>query len=763
MSYDALRGKNSVHVGLKVTIAGDQERCHLRGSPLDISLINLQCGQLWEQFERTGNIHDLNLCIEKIRELRSLLHSSTELYHSISHNLGLALTTRFERVLEGADLDEAIRCFDEAVKYGKHHGSVKVIWVNNLANALRLRAHRDSRISDLEVAMALHEDVVRHTPAGHPDYQAHLTNLANDQIDLYYYRLNLPSTRVDVSMQPKSALDINLLRRADNLLQGALDAGGGTHADLAKALAACAAVREGLALQHLAEHGRDDAAHAEQVIAAFRVAVGSGIECDPGTSMRIAVNWGRWAFARKSWEEAVEAFEHVLQLSHRLFRAQHDRYEREAWLREAQASGSMLAYALCELDRSQEAAAMLDGTLARILSLSLQEARGELRDSQDDSAEFMKRYFVVAEKAHPLVFMCYTVHGGVAVFVTGGGTSQKKLPALTEAFVESQLRYFNGTYRATPEDWRQAILSVTKKFWKHAMEDVIAELGTSTQAVLIPVGKLALIPFHASWHEDSASENGRVYACDKLLITYAPNAYFLCQRPLVAQANARLLVVEDTTLPGAHWEAASIALGFSHAQPMSGNQATRDAVIPLIERFDVIHFCCHARAEVRAPMQSSLVLPDGTRIDRDTVLNLRLQLGPMVILSACETGMPGQQLPDEVLSIASAFLEAGAKGVVSTDWAVDDTATSLLMIQFYYLWRHTKINPSYALRCAQQWLRDSSAAEMMCHIKAYQTSSISEEARAGLNKFLRARPPAERPFAHPYYWAAFRWSGVGGW
>jgi tetratricopeptide (TPR) repeat protein len=261
----------------------------------------------------------------------------------LKYRFASATNNRGTVLLETGEMESAREAFLQAANlFGQ-------LWT---ANPLRLRAHRDSRISDLEVAMALHEDVVRHTPAGHPDYQAHLTNLANDQIDLYYCKLNLPSTRVDVSMQPKSALDINLLRRADNLLQGALDAGSGTHADLAKALAACAAVREGLALQHLAEHGRDDAAHAEQVIAAFRVAVGSGIECDPATSMRIAVKWGRWAFARKSWEEAVEAFEHVLQLSHRLFRAQHDRCNREAWLREAQASGSMLAYALFELDRS---------------------------------------------------------------------------------------------------------------------------------------------------------------------------------------------------------------------------------------------------------------------------------------------------------------------------------------------------------------------------------------------------------------------------
>jgi CHAT domain-containing protein len=56
--------------------------------------------------------------------------------------------------------------------------------------------------------------------------------------------------------------------------------------------------------------------------------------------------------------------------------------------------------------------------------------------------------------------------------------------------------------------------------------------------------------------------------------------------------------------------------------------------------------------------------------------------GATVVLSGCQTG-EGRLEGGEVLGLISAFLYAGARGVVSTLWKVDDAVTPLLMSDFY--------------------------------------------------------------------------------
>lgn len=79
----------------------------------------------------------------------------------------------------------------------------------------------------------------------------------------------------------------------------------------------------------------------------------------------------------------------------------------------------------------------------------------------------------------------------------------------------------------------------------------------------------------------------------------------------------------------------------------------------------------------------------------------------LAVLSACETAVPGVDLPDEVVSLPTGLLQAGAAGVVGSLWAVSDLSTMVLMARFYALWRSDGLDPPEALRRAQQWVRDT--------------------------------------------------------
>ena len=82
-------------------------------------------------------------------------------------------------------------------------------------------------------------------------------------------------------------------------------------------------------------------------------------------------------------------------------------------------------------------------------------------------------------------------------------------------------------------------------------------------------------------------------------------------------------------------------------------------------------------------------------------------------MSCCETNLGVTEITDNLLSLGTGFLCAGARSVVSTLWAVDDFATSLFSI-FYYQYRSPKegLSRPEALRLAQMRLRTISGAEL---------------------------------------------------
>ena len=135
-------------------------------------------------------------------------------------------------------------------------------------------------------------------------------------------------------------------------------------------------------------------------------------------------------------------------------------------------------------------------------------------------------------------------------------------------------------------------------------------------------------------------------------------------------------------------------------------------------------------------------------------------------LSACETGITDiSQSPDEFLGLPAGFLQAGAPGVVSTLWAVNDLSTMLLMERFYQHHPQDDIPAAVALRQAQLWLREVTAGELYERFDAESKALINRfRLSAGfvseqIDRFA-VQEADDHPFAHPFYWAAFTFSGV---
>lgn len=145
-----------------------------------------------------------------------------------------------------------------------------------------------------------------------------------------------------------------------------------------------------------------------------------------------------------------------------------------------------------------------------------------------------------------------------------------------------------------------------------------------------------------------------------------------------------------------------------------------------LKPYRILHIATHGFLDAKHPQFSGVVLSlvgnkggqDGF-LRTDEIFNLRLG-SPLVMLSACETGLGREKRGEGVMGLTRAFMYAGAPSVGVSLWSVDDKSTAVLMSDFYKsLLGKGNTNATAALRGAR------------------------------LNMI------ASRMYSSPYYWAPF--------
>jgi CHAT domain-containing protein len=128
-----------------------------------------------------------------------------------------------------------------------------------------------------------------------------------------------------------------------------------------------------------------------------------------------------------------------------------------------------------------------------------------------------------------------------------------------------------------------------------------------------------------------------------------------------------------------------------------------------VRKYRVVHIATHGLLNAERPQFTGLVLSlvgnkteDGF-LRTDEVFNLKLG-SPLVILSACETGLGKEKRGEGVMGLTRAFMYAGAPTVGVSLWSVADKSTAELMTDFYkrlLTAGATPTRPSAAMREAQ--------------------------------------------------------------
>jgi hypothetical protein len=338
---------------------------------------------------------------------------------------------------------------------------------------------------------------------------------------------------------------------------------------------------------------------------------------------------------------------------------------------------------------------------------------------------------------------------GFAVLITADGHAEvSEVPALTD------LSYLIDRYNATHQaelNGQGDVPSVMGR-WADALDDlcdwawpVVAPLLERAQAqhgdgpvrvVLIPCGSLAVVPWHAA--RITAPDGQLRYALQEAVISYASSGRQLVEtarRPRLLPGDRAVFVADpvgDDIWPT--WEAQDIrSVYYPHGTVLGSDPpdlATPERVLAWLPGRDpgrpddtggpasLIHLCCHALA-APSPEDSHLRLagqePSGEQAPGERLLPVTSILtqaqgrpaatpGGLVVLAACMSDLSFSDY-DEALTLATAFLAAGAVSVVGSRWQVPDIRTALLTFMFH---RHLARGepPADALRSAQLWMLD---------------------------------------------------------
>ena len=302
--------------------------------------------------------------------------------------------------------------------------------------------------------------------------------------------------------------------------------------------------------------------------------------------------------------------------------------------------------------------------------------------------------------------------------------------------------------------------------WQHA------GFRPGARLVILPSGLLGQLPIWLARNPETGESLGERYN-----FTITPSLAALVRRPSSATHLPETAWFNEDAVPRLQLTAVARLL-FEQAVPnanfISPQAATSaHSVIAALVGARVWQFWTHGRFDKEDVTRSELQLagrtPDGQTHSLNVGDLLATNLGDrgpdLVILSACELALPNIANNDELIGLPVALIQAGARGVVSAMWPVREDATALLMSRFHELRTQAAMPASRALWQAQRRLRTATIKDLLVYLDTRRTFTQNIKENQSFEKLIApfqdetTYKDGDTPFADPYYWAGFVFTG----
>jgi CHAT domain-containing protein len=759
---------------------------------------------LSDRYRNTGNVGDLERAIAVLDEAMAATPITASEWRPLATGLAVALKSRGEMRHRNQDVDRAIDLFTE-VHAKARHPNERASAAGNLSFALAHRSALRNSIEDARVAVLVSEETLEVTPKESPCWANRTNSYCNaleavwaldggEEIlrDLVERRREIKEAVSPTGDEfPWACRNLGLACRhlyeisgRDELLEEAKQHMRDAYA-AASTLEVSEALRAASALAEWALETEDwnetsmwfsqALSIAEQVVLTQlgRLDQFSWLREVQGMAAKCALACVRNDDAAMAARELERG--RLLTMDPRAGLAEFaqkelcaaNREDLAQRLEDAVATWSRLNRAVVSLGEHQESSQEAE-TIARA-----EQARIAVDDLLSSTQEIVGSPFSTNRDlpvlaSSPLVYLSPTSAGTVMVTVYPDGRVDAGELAVDDhemGRLVVNLGNDRRRRRRHPRRYRKALRRVGEWQRERLIDPLLENLGHPPEIVLVPTGMAVLLPMGLDLCASGTDREG----VQRPIVRIAPSgrAAVESENRSARAVTERTLVVQDpqptqmASLRHSAAETVAARIYSTSSTVLRGEEATPANVEREIADHGVLHFTCHAEANMGKPLSSALVLSGG-RLTVGELLFSRAGGARLGILSACETAVAGVEFPDEVVALPTAFLSIGCAGILAAYWPVPDLPTSLLIARFYEGWLAEGLPPVRALQAAQLWLRTSTIRELRAFVEALagRGSEEEEEALEVTLRALRWRRSGAVPFSDPVTWGAFAYFGA---
>jgi CHAT domain-containing protein len=205
---------------------------------------------------------------------------------------------------------------------------------------------------------------------------------------------------------------------------------------------------------------------------------------------------------------------------------------------------------------------------------------------------------------------------------------------------------------------------------------VVREISPDSDLVIVADAGLQSFPFATLVFPDAS------FLIDRHPLAMAPSASVFLRMSTPAHTDLPILGVAEPTpegfvaLPGSAAEVAALTRLYPRGRNLVGAECSPEQFLKAANNAALVHFAGHAQTDSVQPPKSALIFQSANgapaRLTAETIGRAHFSAHPLIVLAACGTGSGKIRRNEGIESLASAFLQAGARGVVATLWDVDD-------------------------------------------------------------------------------------------